>query len=300
VFGDNDFVREAISYTEEHFGDNPGENDFVWPTNHAEATKWLNDFVSNRLDDYETYENSINESASWMYRSALSSSLNIGLLSPQQIIDTALDYHAKNPIKLGSLEKFVRNLLGWREFTRGEYLTKTSILKSNNILGSKRRMTQEWYEGGIGLPPFDSMMKKIKQHGYTYHQERRAVAGNLMLLAEIDPKEIHQWFAGMFVDSYEWSTIPEVYGMSHFIDGMFAAEVNIFPSDYILDVSDYDHGDWCDTWDGLYWRFVEKHRDQLKNQTETKDLVTKFDKIDSDKKRVISYRAEDFLNKYTK
>ncbi len=300
VFGDNDYVKEAIKFTEEHFDDNPGGIDFIWPTNHTEAAHWLADFVENRLDNYEAYENTIDEKAGWLYRSALSSSLNTGLLSPQQIVEAALARHAKKPVELGSLEKFVRNVLGWREFARGEYLTQQSLLKGSNILGHKRKMTTEWLHGGLGLPPFDAMIQRVQQHAYTYHQERQVVAGNLMLLCEIDPKEMYQWFSKLFIDSYDWVNVPSVYGMSRFIDGMFASEVNIFSSEYLSQVSNYEKGDWCDVWDGLYWRFIEKHKDQLKGQPETKNLVQQLEKIDPDRRRIISYRAEDFLNKYTR
>ncbi len=300
VFGNNKFVDEAIAYVNEHFPDNPGSTDFIWPTNHKEASEWLDDFVENRLENFATYDESIDKKAVWLYHSALESSLNIGLLSPEQVVDAALAKHKKKPVKLASLEGFIRQILGWREYVRGQYLTKHVPMRTANLFGSKRRMTEDWYNGTLGIPPYDNMMQRIHQHGYAHHSERLMVAGNLMLLCEIDPKEIYKWYSEMFIDSYDWSMLPSVYGMCQFTDqGSKTTKPHISGSDYILDISNYDKGDWTDVWDGLLWRFIDNHHDKLQGNSQMKMVVEHYKKIDANQRRIIGYRAEDFLNKFT-
>jgi deoxyribodipyrimidine photolyase-related protein len=301
VFGSNKYVNDAIKYTEEHFPDNPGSTDFIWPTNHEEARKWLDDFIENRIEDYDIYDESIDSKAVWIYHSALSVSMNIGLLSSKDVVNAVLERHAKRPIKISSMESFIRQVLGWREFTRGQYLTKHVPMRKANVFGSKRQMTKEWYSGNLGIPPFDNMVKRIQDHGYVHNTERLMVAGNLMILSDIDPKEIYKWYSQMFVDSYDWVMLPNAYNMCQLIDmGTKSVKAHISGSDYILDVSDYDNGDWCDVWDGLLWRFIDNHHDKLEGNKQMKLVTEHYKKIDSNKRRIIGYRAEDFLNKFTR
>jgi deoxyribodipyrimidine photolyase-related protein len=301
VFGSNKYVEEATSFVEEHFSDNPGSTDFVWPTNHQEATTWLNDFVENRLDDFGPYEDAIDKDAVWLYHSALSSSLNIGLLSPQQVVDAALARHKKKPVQLSSIEGFIRQVLGWREFIRGQYITQHVPMRNANMFAHKRRMTPDWYNGTLGLPPFDNMVKRVNDHAYAHHIERLMVAGNLMLLCEIDPNDVYKWFSELFIDSYDWVMVPNVYGMSQFVDGgTIVTKPYISGSNYLMKMSNYDKGDWCDIWDGLFWRFVDKHHAKLQGNPRMKLVVENYKRIDADRRRIIGYRADDFLNKFTR
>lgn len=301
VFGDNKFVQEATSFVEEHFAENPGSTDFIWPTSRDEAIEWLQDFLNNRLDDFATYLNTVDEKAAWLNHSALSSSLNIGLLTPQEVVDSALSRHKKKPVPLPSLEAFIRQVLGWREFARGIYLAHGNSLKKHNAFKQQRRMTDDWYGGGLGLPPFDDLLDKVNQHAYAYHSERLMIAGNLMMLCEIHPEEVYNWFNELFIDAYDWVVLPSVYAFSQFADGGNIIEKPfISGSSYIIQNSSYKHGDWSDVWDGLFWRFVDKHKSLLSRSKHTRTLVNRHERLSPDQKRIIGYRADDFLAKYTR
>lgn len=301
VFGDNDYVSDATKWVNQHFPDNPGGTDFVWPTNHEEATQWLDDFVTNRLDNFSQYEDAIDGQAAWIYHSALSSSLNIGLLSPEQMVEAAMKRHHRKPVPLASLESFVRHVLGWREYVRGLYVTKNVQMRNNNTFKHMRRMTPDWYEGTLGLPPFDDMTKKVQTHAYAHNIERLMIAGNIMLLCEIHPDDVHRWFSELFIDAYDWLTIPNIYNMSQFADGgSIITKPCISASNYILDMSSYERGEWCNIWDGLFWRFIEKHRAEINHNPNMRVMVQRLDRLDADRKRIISYRAEDFLTKFTR
>ena len=300
VFGSNTHVDAAVRYVNDHFPNNPGSTDFIWPTNHQEAAAWLDDFMAHRLDLFQPYQDVIDGKAAWIYHSALSSSLNIGLLSPQQVVQAALKRDKDNPVGLPSLESFIRNVLGWREFVRGEYVVRGDKIRTQNAFKHQRKLTAAWYNGNLGIPPFDDVSKKVHAHAYAHHNERLTVAGNLMLLSEIHPDEVKKWFSEMFIDAYDWVVTPNVYSMSQFADGgAMAARPYISASSHILQVSSYERGYWSDIWDGLYWRFIEKNNDLIKHNPHLRPMVQRLERLDPDHRRIISYRAEDFLNKFT-
>lgn len=301
VFGDNKFVHEAVKWVSEHFPENPGSTDFVWPTNHAEAQQWLDDFVEHRIDGFGEHQNSIDGQAAWLYHSALSSSLQIGLLSPQQVVDAVMKRHQKRPVEVANLEAFIRQVVGWREYMRGMYVTQRAPMRASNPFKNSRKMTTDWYKGTLGLPPFDDMVRKLGSHAYAHHAERLMVAGNLMMLCEIQPEDMQRWFGELLIDSYDWLTTPNIYLMSQFahVDSA-VTQACISPSDYILEVSNYSSGEWCNIWDGLFWRFIEKHRSEIGHNPHLLVMIQRLDRLDPDRKRIISYRAEDFLTKFTR
>lgn len=299
VFGDNKYVEESVKWVNEHFPDNLGSTDFIWPTNHAEAEAWLEDFVENRLDSFATYQNTIDPRSPWLFHSLLASSLNIGLLKPQEIVQAALARHAKREVPLESLETFIRQVLGWREYTRGQYLHAASGMRTENPFNHHRKLTSAWYNGTTGLPPLDDLVKKLNEHGYAHHSEQRNIAANLMLLCEIQPDHIYRWFYELCIDAFDWTTVPNVYGMNLFTAQASDSVLPIAPSEVVMEVSNYQRDDWSDIWDGLYWRFVEKHAETLSKDPHLRVLVSRLHKLEPDHRRIIHYRAEDFLNQHT-
>ncbi len=301
VFGDNKYVADALAWAEEHFPDNPGSSEFIWPTNHDEANTWLADFLENRIDSYGTYQDALSGRSPWLYHSLLQGSMNAGLLNPQAVIRAALDRHAARPVPLESLECFIRQVLGWREYIRGMYLNQTTPLREQNPFNHHRKLTSAWYNAATGLPPLDDMIKKLRQHAYAHNAERRRLAGNLMILCEIEPAQIYQWHQELFIDAYDWSVVPNVNGMSQFgaQDKDMGSKAYIGPSSAVLDLSDYERGDWSDIWDGLFWRFVEKHQASLSKNPRMRATVQRLKRLDADHKRIIYYRAEDFLHQHT-
>ena len=300
VYGDNEYVSDAIRYCEERFSNNPGSTDFVWPTNHAEAEAWLHDFVMTRLPQYAAYKETLDDQAQWLYHSALSSSLNIGLLQPGQVLDTVLEHYRKHDLPLESVEVFVRQILGWREFMRGFYVTKHTSLRQNNPFKQHRKLAPGWLSGELGIPPYDDVVKKVQTHAYAHQTERLTIIYNLMVLAEIHPDEIYRFFSQMFIDASEWIVLPSTYGIIANIDGKSMLKNSIIaPSSRILELSNYERGEWSDVWDGLYWRFVEKHKGLLLHNPNTRSAAQRLERLDADHRRIIGYRAEDFLNTHT-
>lgn len=300
AFGDNKWVQDSIQYVRKHFEDNPGSDDCIWPTSHTEAVTWLHDFVEHRLDGFATHSERFDSQAPWLFHSALASSLNLGLLSPQQVVHAALERHAKRPVPLESLELFIRQIIGGREFTRGVSLVGGSSLKTANPLKANRRLTRDWYSGTTGIPVFDDLIQKLLARGYAHHTERLLIAGTLMTICEITPEDIHTWFNELFVDAHDWALTPHLYALGQFAENTsLQGGPFICTSKTLIEMSDYDRGEWANVWDGLYWRFVEKHRSLLSKNPRMRSVVQRLDRLDPDQRRIMQYRADDFLNRFT-
>jgi deoxyribodipyrimidine photolyase-related protein len=220
--------------------------------------------------------------------------LNLGLLTPREVVNRALK---RKNIPLPSLEGFIRQIIGWREFMRGAY--NTAPLRSN-FFGHKRKLTRGWYDGTTGLLPLDIVIRRIQQYAYAHHIERLMIVSNIMLLCEIHPDEVYRWFMELFVDSSDWVMVPNVYGMGQLADGgSFATKPYISGSSYILRMSDYPRGDWCDVVDGLYWRFIDKHRRFFLKHPRMSVMVRALDGLTLERRKAILQLAERFIKAKT-
>lgn len=294
---ENDYISEARDYIQQHFPDNPGQTEqFVYPTNHEEAETLLNNFIQQRLDDYGTYQDAITNRDPFLFHSLLSSSINIGLLDPRQVVDAALDYYAENAgTRLASVEGFVRQMIGWREFMRAVYIKDGVTQRNDNFWGNNRDLSDAWYSGDLGILPVDDAIHKAQTYAYNHHIERLMLVGNLMLLSEIHPNEVYRWFMEMFIDAYDWVMVPNVYGMSQYADGgLITTKPYICSSNYVRKMSDYKKGEWCDTWDGLYWRFIHKHQDFFKSNPRLAVMTSHLKRMSDEKLQTHLNNAENF------
>jgi deoxyribodipyrimidine photolyase-related protein len=124
------------------------------------------------------------------------------------------------------------------------------------------------------------------------------VLGNFMLLCEFDPDEVYRWFMELFIDAYDWVMVPNIYGMSQFADGgLMSTKPYISGSNYLMKMSDYEKGEWQATWDGLFWRFMDKQRSFFLSNPRIGMLVHSFDKMTEDKKRSHLNAAESYLQR---
>jgi len=295
---ENEFVNEAKQYVNEKFNKNYGEiNSFSWPVTHDEAEKVLDDFLLHRMKDFGAYEDAIAKSESIIFHSVLTPALNTGLLTPQQIIDKTFELHKKLNFPLNSLEGFVRQIIGWREFMRGVYLREGVKQRTRNVWGFTRKIPHSFYDGTTGIEPIDQTIKKILETGYCHHIERLMVLGNFMHLCEFDPDEVYRWFMEMFIDAYDWVMVPNIYGMSQYADGgLMTTKPYVSGSNYILKMSDYAKGPWCEVWDGLYWRYIDENKELFSRNPRMSMIVNLVKKMEPQKLKAHRGNAEKFLN----
>ena len=222
--------------------------------------------------------------------------MNVGLLDPNYLVKTTVDYAKKHNIPINSTEGFIRQIIGWREFIRGVYIAKGTEERTKNFWNFSRKMPAAFYNGTTGLEPFDDSIKKITKTGYIHHIERLMIVGNLMLLCEIDPDEVYRWFMELSIDSYDWVMVPNVYGMSQFADGgLMSTKPYISGSSYILKMSDYKKGDWCSIWDALFWNFINNHKEFFKKNPRMRMLVSSFEKMNPEKKKALLETSATFI-----
>lgn len=301
----NSFVEEAKIYVAKNYGSNYGEiSNFIYPIDFEGSEKWLETFLQQRFEKFGIYEDALVAKEHYLHHSILSPLLNIGLLSPQQIIDKAIEAAAKYKVPLNSLEGFIRQIMGWREFIKIIYDREGSKQRTKNYWGFTRRIPASFWNGTTGIAPIDNVIKKALITGYSHHIERLMVMGNFMLLCEFDPNDVFKWFMEMYVDAYDWVMVPNVYGMTQFADGgLMTTKPYISGSNYILKMSDYKNSpmqngmteNWAEIWDGLFWRFMHVHRDFFLKNPRLGMLVRTFDKMGEDKREKHLLNAEKYL-----
>jgi deoxyribodipyrimidine photolyase-related protein len=293
-------VAPLKAIIESKFANHPGQMNHVWmPLNRRDALEQIDYFLAVKFENFGIYEDAILQNDTFMFHSALSPSLNMGLITPVDIIDKVLAYTEKQDVPINSVEGFLRQIIGWREFIRGVYQHHGESQLESNFFNFSGSLNASWYSGETGIPPLDDAITFSNQYGYTHHINRLMVISNLMTLCEVHPKEVYRWFMEMYVDSSEWVMTPNVFGMGTFADGgIFATKPYICGSNYILKMSDYKKGDWCHTVDGLYWRFVSRNLGLLKNNPRLSFMRKTLENMKDERRVLIFDAAEDFIKRH--
>ncbi len=299
-FPDSDaYYTEATDYVKKHFSTHYGEitEQLLYPNTFKKSQDWLQQFFEQRFMEFGAYEDAIVAEHSILNHSVLTPMMNVGLLTPDEIVEKSLFYASENDIPINSTEGFVRQIMGWREFIRGIYESKGRYERTKHFWNFTKKIPNSFYDGTTGIYPIDKTIKKVLKTGYCHHIERLMVLGNFMVLCEFDPDDVYQWFMELFIDAYDWVMVPNVYGMSQFADGgLMSTKPYISGSNYLMKMSDYDKGDWQETWDGLFWRFMHTHRDFFLSNPRLGMLVRTFDKMSDEKKQNHLKNAENYLN----
>ncbi|GAB2760264.1 cryptochrome/photolyase family protein [Nocardioides salsibiostraticola] len=294
-------VTDAIAWVKRAFPDNPGNPDaFAWPTSHAEAEAGLEDFLATRFHEFGPYEDALSVSQPFVFHSLLTPGLNIGLISPLRILRRSLEVGERDDVPLASLEGFVRQIIGWREYMRATYVHHGRAMRTRNRLDHGRPLSEGWWTAKTGLAPIDHVLERVLEHGYAHHIERLMVLGNAMSLLRVDPDEVYEWFMEMFVDAYDWVMVPNVYAMSQFAAGeAITTKPYVSGSNYLKKMSDYGSAgwgsDWAADWDALYWTFVRDHEDVFRSNHRSSMIASLYDNMAPEKKATHARRANRWL-----
>ena len=275
---------------------------FNWAVTHSTARKQLKYFLKTYFKFFGDFQDAIDRDNTTLFHSLLSPYINSGLLDPMECIVDAISYFKKveNEIPINALEGFVRQILGWREFIRGVYWKNMPQYKEMNFWSHDKSLNKNWYSGETGIPLLDDVIKESVTTGYTHHINRLMIISNLMNLSNIKPSEIYKWFMEMYVDSADWVMVPNVFGMGTYADGgLFSTKPYICGSSYMLRMSNYKKGEWCDAVDGLYWRFIENNRDFFATNPRLALMPKSLDKMNEGRKIKIFSAAEEFIKKNT-
>ena len=269
----DDITNDVIKVIDELYPNNPGSSkDFWLPVTHEDADKWLHTFITQRLCNFGVYEDAMKHDESFLYHSVLSPFINNGLLDPEVCVKSAIKAYEDGKAPLNSVEGFVRQIIGWREYMYGMYRNMPDFA-SHNFFGFNKELESWWYESNnpahAQLPlPVRIALKNAHDHGYNHHIERLMVLGNWFLLNQYNPLSVYKWFSAMYVDAYEWVMVPNVVGMSQYADGgKIATKPYISGGNYLKKMGNWGNIDQkdLDKFTELYWEFLRSQKDKLKN-----------------------------------
>ena len=300
-FTEDTVVKDVKKTVDDLFSDHPGDvNSFWLGSSRKDALKALDLFIKEKIINFGDYEDAVKKNSPFLLHSVLSPYLNIGLITPKEIVKKILDNGKNKKIPLNSLEGFIRQVIGWREFMRGIYQNYDNKLESTNFFNHQRKLTDDWYNGTTGIEPIDDAIKDVNKYGYAHHIIRLMHLSNVMTLSQLHPKEIYKWFMEMFVDSSDWVMSPNVFGMGTFSDGgIFSTKPYICGSNYIIKMSNYKKGGWSDIVDGLYWNFIHTNRDILAKNPRMGMVMMSYRKLKEDRKDYLLKIANEFIAKKT-
>lgn len=259
---DKDYIKFSIKNVNKDFNKNYGNTEnFVYPVTHKSARLFLRNFIKYKFKKFGPYQDFIRKGESYMFHSILSSSINIGLINPLEIINEI--EKIKGQIPMNSYEGYIRQLF-WREYQLYcyNYVDFDSALK-NPYFNYKNKINKSWYDGTTGNEVVDDTIKKGFDTGYLHHIERLMVMGNYMNLREIKPEDGFKWFIEFAIDSYDWVMYQNVYDMVFFVTTKTMRKPYISSENYLLKMSDYKKGKWSEEWRDLYNKFLKKNKDKL-------------------------------------
>jgi len=257
---DKTYINNAESYVERNFPNNYGSVEGLnFPVTHATATRWLSQFITKKLKKFGDYQDYTLKDENYMFHSCLSSSINMGLLNPSEIILELSKI--KETIPLNSYEGLIRQYF-WREYQRYCYVYLNEW-HGENYFGSKGKLSKKWYDGTTGIDPVDDSIKEAFNTGYLHHIRRLMIVANYMNLSNINHEQGRKWFTEFALDSYDWVMYQNI-DMGFFASGgKTSHKPYISSSNYVIKMSNYRKGPWSDTWDKLYKKFIQKNKQKL-------------------------------------
>jgi deoxyribodipyrimidine photolyase-related protein len=268
-------TREVIELVQTRFGDHPGQlDDFAWPVTRAQALEALAVFVSERLPAFGPYEDAMWPGEPWLYHSHLSAALNLKLLGAREVVQAAEAAFHAGQAPLASVEGFIRQILGWREYVRGIYWTQMPDYLTRNALDAQLDLPDWYWTGDTDMACLREVIQQTLAHGYAHHIQRLMVAGLFTLLLGVRPQQVHAWFLSVYVDAVEWVELPNTLGMSQFGDGgLMACKPYVATGKYIQRMGGpcarcpYDParrtGEQACPYTTLYWDFLLRHKTLL-------------------------------------
>ena len=291
-------VRDVVS---RRFTGSPGKLDTIdLPVSRAQALEQLEDFVSNRLPLFGTYQDAMRNGEPFLYHSRLSGPLNLHLLTPAEVIGAALE---SRDAPLNAVEGFVRQILGWREYVRGIYWQRMPHYADENALEAQLRMPKFFWTGETDMRCLADAIHHTINHAYAHHIERLMVLGLFAMLLGVAPYEVHRWHMSMFWDAVDWVSLPNTLGMSQYGDGgVMGTKPYAASGAYINRMSDHCKGSRFDpkksvgddAWPftTLYWNFLEKHRKRFASNARMRNQYLNLDRKSADEVRAIQRRAD--------
>ncbi len=300
-------TREVIAGVEREFADHPGRaRDFWFPVDRAGALRWLDRFVAERLENFGPFEDVSAQGHPVLYHSVLSPMLNLGLLTPRECVERVLAAHDARRAPINSVEGYVRQVLGWREFINGAYWHRGPGYRDENFLAAERPLPAWFYTGETEMNCLRQAITQALELGWMHHIQRLMIVGNFLLIAGIAPRAALDWYLEMTVDAYDWVMVPNVLGIILHADGGYVGtKPYAAGAGYIHNMSNYCEGcrysplkktgpDAC-PFNALYWDFHDRHADTLRRNPRVGRVVEAWERRSESERQKVRRSASQFL-----
>jgi deoxyribodipyrimidine photolyase-related protein len=308
-FEPDEITEEVIEMVNDYFPDSFGSSEnFGYAVTRDQAFELLDQFISERLDQFGPYEDALKTGNHTLFHSQLSIYMNNGLLTPSEICEKATESYRKGNARLNSVEGLVRQIIGWREYIRIYYEAMMPDVRNANHFGFTEKLPEMYWTGETKMKCMEQSLKPVFDEAYSHHIQRLMILSNFSNLTETDPRELERWFLTAYTDAYEWVELPNVLGMSTFADGgVLASKPYVSSGNYINKMSDYckhcyysvtkKTGEKACPFNYLYWNFVDKQRETFNDSGRVNFMVNMFDNKKSDEqKKEIRESSEKFLS----
>ena len=300
-------TKDVIALVNQQFAGHPGQlDDFNWPVTRAQALVALSDFIDNRLPQFGPHEDAMWTNLDFGWHSLLSSSLNLKLLNPLEVVLAAEAAYKKHDLDLASVEGFIRQILGWREFMRGVYFLDMPELKTANHYGHANPLPKWYWTGDTQMNCMKQCIGQTLKNGYSHHIQRLMVTGMFGVTAQIIPQAICDWYLAVYVDAVEWAELPNTAGMALFANGgRFTSKPYVASGAYVKRMSNYCSG--CkyepETRVGanacpmttLYWNFLDQHEASFAGNPRTALMVKNLQRMTPELRSEVRQRASQML-----
>jgi deoxyribodipyrimidine photolyase-related protein len=309
TFSPDEVTAEVLKMVQREFADSPGRCDhFNFPVTPRQARRALQDFVTHRLGDFGRYQDAMKEGEPFLFHSHLSGPLNLHFLHPREVLDAVLENPAKAP--LNSVEGYVRQLIGWREYVRGVYQQLMPDYADENELNAQLSMPRFYWTGETEMHCLEVAIGHTIEHAYAHHIERLMVLGLFALLLGVRPYDVHRWHMSMFWDAIDWVSLPNVIGMSQHADGgRMATKPYAASGQYINRMSDYCKrcrfdpklatGPKACPFTTLYWDFLDRHKQRFAHNQRMAYVYQHLNRKTTAEMNAIRHQAEVLKSKLT-
>jgi deoxyribodipyrimidine photolyase-related protein len=307
AFEPDALTQDVLAMVAQRFAAHPGRlTDFRWPVTRGQALEALDDFIAHRLPHFGKHQDAMWTGMPFGWHSLISSALNLKLLHPLEVVQAAERAWRDRGLDLASVEGFIRQVLGWREFMRGVYYLDMPHLKTANHYQHRRPLPSWYWNGQTQMNCLAQCIGQTLEHGYAHHIQRLMVTGMFGVLAQIEPAQLCDWYLSMYVDAVEWVELPNTAGMALFATGpRFTSKPYVASGAYFKRMSNYCEGcryepqrrtgEKACPLTTLYWHFLQTHRSELAANPRTALMVKNLQRIGPEESAEIEEKAQSLL-----
>jgi deoxyribodipyrimidine photolyase-related protein len=308
IYKTDAITKQVIKVVNEKFKDHPGALDkFNWPVNREQALNALHDFIDHRLEQFGPHEDAMWTNLEFGWHSLLSSSLNLKLISPLEVVQAAEKAYHQRGLEIASVEGFIRQILGWREFMRGVYFLDMPQMALDNFYGHENALPKWYWTANTKMNCMRQSIQQTLDNGYSHHIQRLMITGMFGVTAQIKPQAMCDWYLAVYVDAVEWVELPNTAGMALFANGgRFTSKPYVASGAYVKRMSNYCQGctyspearsgkDACPM-TTLYWNFLDAHEKEFAGNPRTALMVKNLQRMTEEERLAVRSRASEMLS----